>query len=113
MDLNVLFGGFNTIITNKDVFDLDTSKGLWYFDPPYINSNQGENKYNSTGFDLNKQQLLIQKAQQCEEFIYSNHQHDSIVFDRVVTTEIVYRGNMMTSKGAERGNKCAELLVYS
>lgn len=103
----------NVIFSNVDVFDLDTSTGTWYFDPPYINDDGGENAYSTGGFSISQQLALIEKAKGCEAFIYSNHNSNVITngfpgYD----FEIVGRRNIMTAKAENRGEMRNELLIW-
>ncbi len=112
LELNAVFSKFDTILTNKSVFDVDTREGLWYFDPPYLNDTQVENKYNKDHFGLSEQIRLIEKAESCEDFFYSNHVDERLKFNGDVVVKTVFRRNIMTSNASQRGNLIGEMLAY-
>lgn len=109
-----LFKRFDSVVfTNLDVFDLDTSKGTWYFDPPYVNDEGGENAYASGGFSNEHQMRLIAKVKECEHFIYSNHMVPMIVEQfSDCEYEAVGRRNIMSAKANNRSEERAEILVW-
>lgn len=103
----------NVIFSNVDVFDLDTSSGTWYFDPPYINDAGGENAYSTGGFSTNHQLALMEKVKECEAFIYSNH-NVQLITDGFAgyDYEIVGRRNIMSAKADNRNEVRNEILIW-
>lgn len=112
-ELNSVFHYFNTQLFCGDVFSMDCfNDGLWYYDPPYINEELVENRYNESGFGKIQQDKLID----CivgTNFIYSNHDipylHDKFVGYQI---KKVYRSNIMSVDKNARGEKKCEILVY-
>jgi DNA adenine methylase len=113
-DARAIFNRFDrVIISNNDVFDLDTSKGLWYFDPPYLDDGSGMMTYNESGFNLNQHKRLAYKVLTCENFIYSNHPNTEIeeIFNGC-SCEIVGRRNIMSSDPNARNQLRNEILIH-
>ena len=110
-----VFARFDSVeITNKDVFELDCSSGLWYFDPPYIDDGSGMNAYNKEIFNLGRHKELADKVKSCEKFIYSNHPHVELehIFEGR-NKEIIGRRNIMSADSGSRGELRDEILIYS
>lgn len=110
-----VFARFDSVeITNKDVFELDCSSGLWYFDPPYIDDGSGMNAYNKEIFNLDRHKELADKVKSCEKFIYSNHPHVELehIFEGR-NKEIIGRRNIMSADSGSRGELRDEILIYS
>ena len=113
-DAREIFNRFdNVIISNKDVFELDTSKGLWYFDPPYLDDGSGMMTYNENGFNLDHHKRLAHKVLSCEKFIYSNHPNYEIeqIFSGC-SCEFVGRRNIMSSDPSARNQLRNEILIH-
>lgn len=104
----------SVVITNKDVFELDCSSGLWYFDPPYIDDGSGMNAYNKDVFNLDRHKELANNVNSCEKFIYSNHPHTELeyIFEGR-NKEIIGRRNIMSADSGSRGELRDEVLIYS
>lgn len=112
-ELHSVFHYFDTELFCGDVFALDSfDDGLWYYDPPYINEELVENRYNESGFGKIQQDKLIDRIVGTN-FIYSNHDipylHDKFVGYHI---KKVYRANIMTANKDTRGEKKCEILVY-
>lgn len=114
-DVKMVFDRFDeVVITNKDVFELDCSTGLWYFDPPYIDDGSGMNAYNKDVFTLGRHLELANKVNSCSKFIYSNHPNseiESVFVGR--NTELIGRRNIMSSDVSARGELRNEVLIYT
>lgn len=118
-----IFNSMNVEFYNESCFTfLDMIKEkekkekiLMYADPPYLNIDKAENKYNKDHFGLSEQKNLIDYYKSLKNVVFSNHSldifhtfcseygFDSFVFDRA---------NIMSSKSENRKNKVAEILAY-
>lgn len=112
-NMNSVFHYFDTTLLCQDVFSLEplVNDGLWYYDPPYINEELNENKYNENGFGITQQNRLIQMIKGTN-FIYSNHDVEFLQeqFKGCVIKK-VFRSNIMTANKNNRGEKRAEVLI--
>jgi DNA adenine methylase len=113
-----LFNDLDIVFENKDVFELlkekkDFNKIVLYLDPPYLNENNDENKYNKDVFNKEKQISLLEILKNYHYFLYSNHllpifeeyfSQDNHNFD------IVLRKNVISGKGENRGILFKEIL---
>lgn len=116
-ELHSLFKMFNLKFVAQSFENVNyNSNTLYYLDPPYINDEQGENKYNKDIFDLDKQLLLIEKIKDVD-FIYSNHNSKSLIkeFENIsnVIIKEVARKNIMSAKVSSRNEDKIEMLVCS
>lgn len=102
---------FSAISYEMQDYNKDT---LYYLDPPYINEDIGENKYNKDVFDISKQLNLIEKISEVS-FIYSNHKSDVLenAFKSISNVNIqeMTRKNIMSAKGSSRKEGKLELLI--
>lgn len=94
-------------------YNLDT---IYYLDPPYINEEIGENKYNKNIFDIDSQILLLDKIKDTS-FIYSNHKAEILLktfesFENIDVQEIM-RKNIMSANSKTREQDKTEILVRS
>lgn len=113
-DVQKVFANFDSVtISNKDVFELDCSNGLWYFDPPYIDDGSGMNAYNKQVFNLARHINLAEKVNNCHHFIYSNHPNAEIQqkLHSCETVE-VHRTNIMSSDPSARSDRRTEILIF-
>ena len=118
IELSAILNSLNIILSFDNFSDLRYRKNtLYYLDPPYLNDNGVENKYNKSGFSLSDQRTLIYAVKDCP-FVYSNHYSD-ILIDMFISAECnfeidsVSRKNIMTSSKENRGNDKKELILSS
>lgn len=109
------FKDFNITFLNVDFTELIENKNsVVYLDPPYINNGMGENKYNKTAFNFEKQMQLIDKIKELN-FIYSNHFDERILnkFNDFgnIDVEKVFRKNIISASKESRKNDKVEILV--
>lgn len=116
-----LFNEYDIKFVNMSVFKLlekygNSEKILYYFDPPYLNEKGVENKYNENDFGINSQLKLLTEMINIPNVIFSNHYNEIFVkfceenkFNHIK----IFRKNVMTSSGDDRGNKVAEILAYN
>lgn len=105
---------FDDFYTNI-VKNLNNETTLFYYDPPYLNETNNENKYNKIHFDYKQQIELINKIKnKNKNFIYSNHSVKEIenLFSDFEIKK-VYRKNIMTPKKENRNTAIEELIVFS
>ena len=123
LNIHRIFNDFEIHIENKDAFDFirslqnESQKTLYYFDPPYINSDgckdtMLENQYNEKRFSYNEQIKLINTANSLEYFIYSNHDKEFIVNNlKADRKEFVARKNIISANKESRKKDAKELLA--
>lgn len=116
-ELHNLFKMFNLKFVAQSFENISyNSNALYYLDPPYINEEQDENKYNKEMFDLDKQILLIEKIKNVD-FIYSNHKSKKLIeeFKNInnIFIKEVARKNIMSAKASSRNEDKIEMLVCS
>ncbi len=115
------FNELNFIFENKDVFKLikkykvHSKKAVFYFDPPYLNEEIAENKYNKDHFGRTEQIKLLKMMSELDNVIFSNHMNNLFVeycdaYD--FTFESVYRANVMNRDVSKRKDKIEEILAY-
>lgn len=117
---SVLFNSHNIEFFNMDCFEFlylfkDKLSTVIYCDPPYLNEDIGENKYNRNHFGIKEQLKLIEYYKEIEYCIFSNHflpLFEDFCINNLFNFNIYYRNNIMSSKNATRGDKVAEILAY-
>lgn len=102
-------GSYENVIKNKDA--------LYYVDPPYINENNlNENSYSKGGFNLSKQENLLQLLSE-KRYVYSNHKNNQLEdiirqeSKGIIEVEYINRKNIMSSKKENRKDDKVEILV--
>lgn len=113
--LNLILSQFNITFQTQSFENITYVKDcLYYLDPPYINLDINENKYNKDSFTSELQLLLIEKIKD-SPFIYSNHSTSNLleIFNNIPNTEIntVFRKNIISSDKFNRNQEKAEVLV--
>lgn len=117
-----IFKKFNIIFENKDVFKFInkykkySKEAVFYFDPPYLNEDIPENKYNKDHFCSKSQNKLLKEYLSLDNFIFSNHMLDffsDFCEKNNVKYETVYRSNVMNRDISKRKEKIAEILAYN
>ncbi len=115
-EVQSVFNLFNVEFTNKSYADLDYSKNnIYYLDPPYINDDILENKYNKDIFTSKEQFDLINKIKEVP-FIYSNHKNKKLLdkfselFNDIHIREIK-RKNIISASANSRKNDKVEVLI--
>lgn len=115
-----LFLEFDIEFTNLDVFTFLNEKqalfdkALFYFDPPYLNEDIGENKYNKDHFDKNSQLMLLEYYKKINHLIFSNHMvslFEVFCNGNGLIYHTYYRNNIMNSDITKRSQKVAEILA--
>lgn len=115
-EVNQVFTQLNVSFTNKTFSDLTYDKDtLFYLDPPYINEDIGENKYNKDGFTVQKQLDLIDCIKDYS-FVYSNHDNKILEdkftsINRELLTQKIARKNIISASNESRKTDKIEILV--
>lgn len=114
-DLNDLFTLFEIDFTNQSFEELIYQKtNVYYLDPPYLNEETAENKYNKQAFGLSHQLKLIDCIKN-SLFIYSNHDSEQLKqeFEKIkkISIQYIQRKNVITSDASTRATKVSEILV--
>lgn len=114
-DMNILFNKFNLKFITQSFELIDYNQDtLYYLDPPYINEEIGENKYNKNIFSINNQINLINKIKDVS-FIYSNHKSEILVKELKKISKVkiqeINRKNIMSSSSKSRKEDKVEILV--
>lgn len=118
LNVHKIFNTFDIEFSNKSFIELEyNSQSFYYLDPPYINDNIQENKYNKDSFEFNKQKKLIQKIKNTS-FLYSNHYNEKIIEEFKIhkIPILVYtipRKNIISSSNESRKIDKIEILVSS
>ncbi len=114
--IKALFSKFDIIFTNKSFIELEyVSTNLYYLDPPYINEDIGENKYNKDSFGIREQKKLIEKISKVP-FIYSNHDN-KILLDEFKKYNLdlhirkIARKNIVSASAQSRKEDKLEILI--
>lgn len=116
-----IFNEYNFVFENKDVFKFMrkykkySKEALFYFDPPYLNEDIAETKYNKDHFTKKEQLKLLNVFKELDRVVYSNHYLKTFVdFSEENGFEIqqVFRSSSMNSDPSKRGQKVAEILSY-
>ena len=103
---------------NKSAIDFIFDKNSFYYlDPPYLNEDEVENKYNKEHFDK-KQQLNLISMLNGISFVYSNHNSDIIIdafnlHKKEYVIEIVKRKNIISASVESRKEDKEEIIVAS
>ncbi len=108
-EINFSIGSFENLEYKKD--------SLYYLDPPYINQDVSENKYNKDSFSVEKQKLLIDKISNVP-FVYSNHENELLIneFNQKVkkfNIKRIPRKNIISASTESRKTDKIEILVTS
>lgn len=115
MALHTIFNQFNLSFLTKSFIDINYNENnLYYLDPPYLNTDTGENKYNKESFSLSEQLMLIDKIKDTS-FIYSNHAHSALIeqFEKLESIRIEYidRKNTISASTESRKKDKKEILI--
>ncbi len=116
IDLKGVFSKFNMIFSSQSFELLDYNKNtIYYLDPPYVNEDVIENKYNKIGFDMDKQKQLINLLKDMR-FVYSNHYNDELIseFDKMgcqYLLQKISRKNIISSSVEGRKNDKIEMFL--
>lgn len=114
-EMNILFNKFNLQFINQSFELIEYNEDtLYYLDPPYINEEIGENKYNKDIFSIDTQITLINKIKDVS-FIYSNHKSEILLkeLNKISNLKIqeINRKNIMSSSSESRKQDKIEILV--
>ena len=114
-NMNILFNKFNLKFITQSFELIDYNQDtLYYLDPPYINEEIGENKYNKNIFSIDTQINLINKIKDVS-FIYSNHKSEILVKElhkiSKVKIQEINRKNIMSASSESRKEDKVEILV--
>lgn len=110
-----VFNLFNIQFITESYQKIDYSiDNVYYLDPPYINEQIIENKYNKDSFDL-KEQLSLIEAIKNLNFIYSNHYSEVLIKELKSNPNIdikkIPRKNIMSSNAETRKTDKFEMLA--
>ena len=113
-DFNIVFENLNAFEFIEKYFYLN-DEALFYFDPPYLNENIGENKYNEDHFGLPQQKTLLNIISRLRNSIFSNHYLD--IFKSFCESEkfdfiTIDRSNKMSSNNDTRKKAVSEILAW-
>ena len=116
-EMNLLFNKFNIQFLAQSFEQIKYNKNtLYYLDPPYLNEEIGENKYNKNDFSIDKQLFLINQIKNTN-FIYSNHAAEVLLneFRNIENINIkkINRKNIISANSKTRNNDKIEVLVSS
>lgn len=113
-DIYNCFKQFNITFSSVDfeLIEKSDTKTLIYLDPPYLNKDVAENKYNKNIFTFNKQIELINKIQDYT-FIYSNHYDERLIdeFSGWSSLDVITRKNIISSSVESRQIDKKEVLI--
>lgn len=118
LDVNHVFKKLNVIFSIGSFENIEYKKNtLYYLDPPYINDDVIENKYNKDSFGADKQTLLIEKIS-LVPFIYSNHDNELLLNEFVKIKKPfkvmrIPRKNIISASNESRKTDKIEILVVS
>ena len=88
---------------------------LLYCDPPYLNIETGENKYNKEHFGKQEQMKLLEYYKKFNNVVFSNHFYklfENFCNKNNFKYKKCYRTNIMSSKNETRAKKVSEILAY-
>lgn len=115
-EVQKVFNLFNIEFNNQSYIDISYNRSnIYYLDPPYINDDILENKYNKDVFTAKEQFDLIEKIKDVP-FIYSNHKNQKLLdkfnesFDEIHIREIK-RKNIISSSAKSRAEDKIEILI--
>lgn len=121
LEHQAIFLEFNIVFENLNAFSFIekykhlAEEALFYFDPPYLNEDIAENKYNEDHFTPEKQVLLLEFIKELPYAIFSNHlckifvdfcNNNDFHFDEID------RVNRMASNKEARAKTVLEILAY-
>lgn len=115
------FNDMHIEFSNMDCFEFMESileregKVLLYCDPPYLNLEIGENKYNKDHFGKPEQLRLLEFYKRFNNVVFSNHFYElfeDFCKEDNFNYKKCYRANIMSSKNETRGNKVEEILAH-
>ena len=118
---NQFFNYINISFFNENydyMFKFQTDNSLFYFDPPYVKSNEAKSKpnsYSENEFTIFNQNELLNKIITLNNFVYSNHATNEIkkYFNNLdIKYNLIPRKNFISSKGNDRDKIIEEILVY-
>lgn len=116
-EISKLFNQFNLEFKCQSFDEIEyNNHTLYYLDPPYLNEEINENKYNKNSFGIKEQLLLLDKIKN-KNFIYSNHKAKLLLdeFNKFKDVQIkeIARKNIMSAKSSTRQDDKIEILVSS
>lgn len=116
-EISELFNKFNLEFKCQSFEEIKYDDNtLYYLDPPYLNEEITENKYNKNSFGIESQLLLLDKING-KNFIYSNHKAKLLLeeFSKFKDIQIkeIARKNIMSAKSSTRQDDKIEILVVS
>lgn len=127
-DIKKVFKLFNMQIFNKSALEIEyNDEYLYYLDPPYLNEDIEENKYNKDHFGKDEQIKLIELIKD-KSFVYSNHKNLTLLnhfgFQKEVEgegflensnyeIEFVLRKNIVSASVESRQDDKEEIVVSS
>lgn len=112
-----VFKLFNVEFKVGSFADIEYNKNtLYYIDPPYINEDLVENKYNKSGFTVEMQKDLINRLNG-NYFIYSNHDNNILLeefenFKQELFIQKIARKNIIAASNESRKTDKIEILVF-
>lgn len=116
LNVHDIFNQFNMVIKYGSFDNLEyNNSSIYYLDPPYLNEEIGENKYNKDIFDIKQQASLISKIKDTN-FIYSNHKAKFLEneFKNKIPNAIIReiaRKNIISASAESRKNDKIEILI--
>jgi DNA adenine methylase len=116
-----IFNTLNIEFSNKCCFEFLESVAhlrnttLLYCDPPYLNEDKAENKYNKDHFGIKEQEKLLGYYKLYNHVVFSNHLckiFEEFCVTENMTQKVFYRANIMSAKVETRGEKIPEILAF-
>lgn len=119
LEYHKFFVANDIVFENMDVFELltkyDNKESFIYLDPPYLNENESENKYNKNSFTYQHQIKLLEETVRFDSFLYSNHYLKTIknFFDKEgVKYDKKARKNIISACNESRKTDIFEILAF-
>lgn len=115
-DIKFVLDQFNITFSNESFADLSYQNEVaYYLDPPYINDDLIENKYNKDLFGFTQQKELIEKISTVS-FIYSNHFNEKLMdefnkYSLDLFVRKIERKNIIAASTNSRKNPKTEILI--
>lgn len=116
-----VFNDFNIVFENMSAFDFIEKykhlkeEALFYFDPPYLNKDISENKYNKDHFGLTQQKELLMQIESLPYTMFSNHLlpiFEEFCERHYFTYKTIERINRMASNKKDSAASVPEILAY-
>ncbi len=120
LEYNKIFNDIDIEFYNESAFVfierfLNQKNVMFYLDPPYLNKDISENKYNKDHFGLKEQIILLNYIKNMDCVVFSNHYLDIFIDfckENSINYKEVLRSNLINSDPSKRNEKIKEILAY-